>query len=271
MLQRWSSGINFDLWRYLVTNRSQLIARAKSGPRKRREISTLSADQTDDLSGQVATEQPGPKQAVYLQSSKRLKDSEANFDLKRLAQPKKEDAELRAKLHGKGVLGSAFRKLVEKGCDERWLERCIVDDRHAHPWRSSRNPLGRRELNELLGTVQILRRQAGKIEPFLPLLIGRVALHDPDVAGRLAEAPTVLRKLAKELKFAHEKSEGRHAFELVASKVIPDVIGEVRKATGSPHFSEIATLYGGAYGKDVSAEQLRTLESRKRKRLGATE
>ena len=158
------------------------------------------------------------------------------------------------------------RKLVDQGFDEAWLEVQIVSS-HFHPWKSSKNPIGKRELQELLVTANVLRRQAVKLRPLLPLLIGRTFLYDPSAAEALAVSPATLRGFAKHLKLAHEKSKGRRAYERVASRTISTVIGQVRESTGKSHFSELATLYGAAYERDVSAEELRTMESREKKKL----
>ncbi len=207
------------------------------------------------------------KQTLFIKSSRRIEAPENDYDLRRFAERDAIVAELRVLLHGDERCGAAFRKLVDEGCDEAWLESLILHSWYRYPWKSSRNPLGEKQRQNLLVSANILRRQAMRISPVLHLLVGVVFPHDPSAANELAQASEMLRGLSKNLMLAHDKSKGRRISEIVASRMIPNVIQEIRRITGRPHFAEMATLYSETYRRDISVEELRTMESREKVRL----
>lgn len=171
-------------------------------------------------------------------------------------------------LHGHGTVGRAFQELCKAGCNARWLELRLSCSADFFPFGPARPDYTYREKQRVVRAIANLEAAAADLEKFLDAA-GTLFMHSAvkDWPVPLHRVPVSLRGIVYCLRESMDDPNLPKFIHLNASFRLPHVINEVRRRTADhrPHYEQMATLIGAAYGKpDFSSDDLKMLVSRSR-------
>lgn len=171
--------------------------------------------------------------------------------------------QLHKQLHGAGYVGQAFRKLCDAGCDGAWLEHRLLS-LHNFPLTRKRrkfNASDKRQLRRIAQGLEHAGRELAKFD--LMILLSTITdwpVPRQEVASIVEGIGYCLGQVA-----ASRSWEGLTI--ATGSFRIPYVIEQIKHFTGRPHYAEMATLIGAAYGRpDYSEGELKMLVLRTARR-----
>ena len=175
---------------------------------------------------------------------------------------------LTTQLHGTGFVGQAFHKIVKAARDrevfehdlERWLTK-LESESYIYPLGRTTSLFPaerRRKLERVAADLENAAAELGRGGGFWILSWG----SSRDVLGcntalEMRQTLDALRKLAQIVRNANSTlgdSTSGTVKRMGASWPITAIVSEVRRRTGKPHYSQLATLIGAAYRKPNFAE-----------------
>jgi hypothetical protein len=179
-------------------------------------------------------------------------------------------AQLKARLYGDRVVGHAFKRLCQAGCDAPWLEKQIL----ALPLFSWEGPKKQRPkklytsktMKLLKGIIEKLESASSDLKTIPHLRLITMCVEDWTVP--VEDLPLVPAGIADGLRECM-KSEFfaglRGARDVATARRVPWLIEEVKRRTKRPHFPEMATLFSAAYGRTISEADLKMFVHRNRR------
>jgi hypothetical protein len=169
--------------------------------------------------------------------------------------------QLYKKLHDSNrYIGQAFDKVCKAGCDAKWLELVLLTVAH-YPLKRSHAIYGAEDKRRLERLIAKLESAARELEKFDPMMVLSPVDEWPAPPEHL---PTLLRGVAYCLREGASRSnKWFNLRRATAAFRVPYLIRQVARQTGRPHYAEMATLIGAAYGRpDYSESDLKMLVSR---------
>jgi hypothetical protein len=166
-------------------------------------------------------------------------------------------------LHDTGVTGMAFRKLIEAGVEESWLETKVATIASFYPKTKKTRSFSKKYIDSVKRIASNLEAYSIELKPYLRVM----RLTDYHWPIPFEQVVTVLQEFANALELSTADAQGWQG--PCAQEGIVFLIDGVRVATGGPHYEELATLLTAAYGATFNAEELRALSARRRKALAS--
>ena len=184
-----------------------------------------------------------------------------SHELARYAQEREHQTQLYKKLHdSRSYEGQAFEKICKAGCDEKWLESVLVK-LGRYPLKRSHAVYTTEHKRRLERLIAKLESAARELEKFDRMMVLSPVDEWPAPPEHL---PTLLRGVAYCLREGASRSnKWFNLRRATAAFRVPYLIRQVARQTGRPHYAEMATLIGAAYGRpDYSESDLKMLVSR---------
>ena len=153
--------------------------------------------------------------------------------------------------HSCGEIGEAFQTLVKAGCHPNWLEQKILCLAR-YPLYGRRTRYGYAERRRLKRTISKMRSVAedlGQMRALFVLMTFRARNWPID-----RDIPQLFEQVADWLQVSESTVDPREISLFTASDRIPYLIDQVAHLTGRPHYPEMATLIGAAYGEPNFSE-----------------
>jgi hypothetical protein len=167
---------------------------------------------------------------------------------------------LHEKLHGAGPVGQAFKRLCNAGCDAAWLERTVCSLYHypqTQKWRAF-NASDRRRLQRIAGNLEHVGRDLARFQSMI--LLSRIT-EWPVPQGEVA---SIVEGIGYCLKQVTTSPTSGLTIATARFRIL-HVIAQIKRSTGRPHYADMATLIGAAYGRpDYSEGELKMLVARTR-------
>jgi len=169
--------------------------------------------------------------------------------------------QLREELDGTGCVGQAFKRLCDAGCDAVWLEHTLFSLQNL-PLKRKRKAFNASDRKQLRRIAQNLEYAGRELNRFRAIMLTS-KIQDWPVP--VEELPSIVEGIGYCLKRAVESRNWNGLVVATASFRLPYMIAEVKHSTGRPHYAEMATLIGAAYGRpDYSEGELKMLLARTR-------
>jgi len=154
--------------------------------------------------------------------------------------------------HGHGQIGEAFQELVKAGSNAKWLERTILN-LPRYPLYHQRNRFGYAEQRRLKYVISKIRSVADDLARMRALL-ALLSFRAKDRPYFAPELPEFFRQIADWLQASKSTIDPHEISSFGPSDRIPYLIDHVTYVSGRPHYREMATLIGAAYGEHNFSE-----------------
>jgi len=161
------------------------------------------------------------------------------------------------RLSEKGLVGQSFERLVQHGCDAELLFKALAVVAIL-PWGRSEKPITARARKQIEVVVADLAAASETLERY------RHAMMFCRKGGEWPIPPHELPRKLRDISNCLQQwiAEPSRAKSYTAAQYVPQLVSDMIRKTGKPHYRELATLLSAAYSEVISEPQLKALISR---------
>jgi len=156
---------------------------------------------------------------------------------------------LRKELQGSGITGEAFKQVCNAGYDREELEKDVLHTSSLDFERSKQMYTAKdaKRVQALAEKIAQAGEELMDVGTEFPMLA--------PVYPRLRTDAFMLLAIGETLRAAGRNPKLRGFMSLTATQWLPHFLSKVEERTGRPHFAEMATLIGAAFGQPEFSEE----------------